>query len=104
SSLETIEDAAASGDFVVIDYVGTLAGEEEPFDGGTGSDQLIELGSGRLIPGFEEQLTGGKAGDERKVELSFPDEYGAEQLAGREANFDVTIREVRRRVLPELDD
>jgi trigger factor len=104
SSLETAEDAAAEGDFVVIDYVGTLAGEDEPFEGGTGSDQLIELGSGRLIPGFEEQLTGGAAGEERKVELSFPDDYGAEQLAGRQASFAVTIREVRRRKLPELDD
>ena len=104
SSLETVEDAAASGDFVVIDYVGKLAGEDEPFEGGAGSDQLIELGSGRLIAGFEEQLTGGKAGEQRKVELSFPDDYGAEHLAGREASFDVTISEVRRRALPELDD
>ena len=104
SSLEAVDDAAASGDFVVIDYVGTLAGESEPFEGGTGSDQLIELGSGRLIPGFEDQLTGAKAAEQRTVTLAFPDEYGAEHLAGREASFEVTIREVRRRVLPELDD
>ena len=104
SSLETIEEAAASGDFVVMDYVGTLAGEDEPFDGGTGADQLIELGSGRLIPGFEDQLTGAKAGEDRKVELSFPEEYGAEHLAGRDATFAVTVKEVRRRVLPELND
>jgi trigger factor len=87
-----------------MDYVGTLAGDEEPFEGGTGTDQLIELGSGRLIPGFEEQLTGAAAGDERAVELTFPDDYGAEHLAGREAGFAVTVKEIRRKILPELDD
>ncbi len=104
SSLETVEEPAQTGDFVVMDYVGTLAGEDEPFDGGTGDDQLIELGSGRLIPGFEEQLTGAASGDERTVTLCFPDEYGAEHLAGRDASFAVTVKEIRRRVLPDLDD
>ncbi len=104
SKLETVEEPAQTGDFVVMDYVGTLDGEDEPFEGGTGTDQLIELGSGRLIPGFEEGLTGAAAGDERAIALTFPDEYGAEQLAGRDAAFAVTVSEVRRRVLPALDD
>jgi len=80
SRLETVEEPAGEGDFVVMDYVGTLAGEDEPFEGGTGSDQLIELGSGRLIPGFEEGLSGASAGDDRTVELSFPDAAGFETL------------------------
>lgn len=102
AKLETVEEAAASGDFVVMDYLGTLDGE--PFDGGTGSDQVIELGSGRLIPGFEEQLTGASAGDERTVDVNFPDDYGAEHLAGKPAQFAVTVKEVRRKQVPELDD
>ena len=104
SKLETVDEAAQNGDFVVMDYVGTLTGEDEPFEGGTGTDQLIELGSGRLIPGFEDGLLGAAAGEQRSVELTFPDEYDAEQLAGREASFAITVKEVRRRVLPELDD
>ncbi|CAB4865219.1 unannotated protein [freshwater metagenome] len=104
SKLETVAEPAAEGDFVTMDYVGTLDGETEPFEGGTGTDQLIELGSGRLIPGFEEQLTGAQAGDERTVNLTFPDDYGAEHLAGKAAAFAVTVTDVRRRILPELDD
>ena len=85
-----------------MDYVGTLDGEA--FEGGTGRDQLLELGSGRLIPGFEEQLEGASGGEERTVEVSFPDDYGAEELAGRPASFAVTVKEVRRKRLPELGD
>ena len=102
AKLETVEQAAASGDFVVMDYVGTLDGE--PFDGGTGNDQVIELGSGRLIPGFEDQLTGASAGDERTIEVDFPGDYGAEHLAGKPAQFAVSVKEVRRKLVPELDD
>jgi len=68
------------------------------------ADQLIELGSGRLVPGFEEQLKGAKAGDERTVTITFPDDYGAEELAGKEAHFDVTVKEVKRKDLPAVDD
>jgi trigger factor len=100
--LETTEEPAGSGDFVVMDYVGTLDGE--PFAGGEGRDQLIELGSGRLVPGFEEQLEGARAGDERTVRITFPDDYGASDLAGKEAEFAVTVNEVKRKDLPELDD
>lgn len=100
--LEAVERAAREGDFVVVDYRGTIDGE--PFEGGEGRDQLIELGGGRLIPGFEEQLAGGRAGEERTVRVTFPDDYGARELAGRAAEFAVTVKEVRERVLPELDD
>jgi trigger factor len=102
ATLETVERPAEDGDFVVIDYAGTLDGE--PFEGGAGRDQLLELGSGRLIPGFEEQLTGASAGDTRTVEVSFPEDYQAEELAGRDAQFEVTVNEVRAKRLPEIDD
>jgi trigger factor len=65
---------------------------------------MVELGSGRLVPGFEEQLEGAKAGDERTVTISFPDDYGATELAGREAEFAVTVKEVKAKELPPLDD
>jgi trigger factor len=102
ATLETVERPAEAGDHVVMDYVGKLDGE--PFPGGEGRDQSLELGSGRLIPGFEEQLVGAKAGDERLVEVSFPDDYGAEELAGKPATFEVTVSEVKAKRLPELDD
>jgi trigger factor len=100
--LETVERPAAVGDFVVMDYLGTLEGV--PFPGGEGRDQMIELGSGRLVPGFEEQLTGAAAGDERTVSVTFPDDYGAEELAGNKAEFAVTVKEIKAKELPELDD
>jgi trigger factor len=100
--LETVDEPAGDGDFVVMDYVGSIDGE--PFAGGEGRDQLIELGSGRLVPGFEEQLTGAKAGDERTVTVDFPDDYGAAELAGKQAEFAVTVNEVKRKDLPALDD
>jgi trigger factor len=100
--LETVDRAAAEGDFVVMDYKGTLDGE--PFAGGEGRDQMIELGSGRLVPGFEEQLTGAKAGDEKTITVTFPDDYGAEELAGREAEFAVTVKEIKGKELPPVDD
>ena len=101
ATLDTVERPAASGDHLVADYVGTLAGE--PFEGGAARDQVIELGSGRLIPGFEEQLIGAKAGDELTVDVSFPEEYPNE-LGGKDARFAVTVHEVKAKNLPELDD
>jgi trigger factor len=100
--LETVEEPAAQGDFVVMDYVGSIDGEE--FEGGTGRDQMVELGTGRLIPGFEEQLEGASAGEDRTVSLNFPDDYGAEHLQGKAAEFAVTVKEIKRKRLPELDD
>src|SRR5689334_11585604 len=102
AKLDTVERAAATGDFVVMDYVGTLDGE--PFAGGEGRGQMVELGSGRRGPGFEEQLDGASAGDERTVTVTFPEDYGAEQLAGQEAKFAVTVKEIKAKELPELDD
>jgi trigger factor len=104
ATLETVERPAETGDHIVIDYIGRHTDSGEPFAGGEGRDQLLELGSGRLIPGFEEQLVGVEAGQERKVEVSFPDDYGAEELAGQKAIFDVTVKEVKAKDLPELDD
>ena len=100
--LDTVDRAAAQGDFVVMDYKGTLDGEA--FAGGEGRDQMVELGSGRLVPGFEEQLDGAQAGEERTVTVTFPADYGADELAGREAAFAVTVKEVKAKELPELDD
>jgi trigger factor len=101
ATLETVDRPAESGDQVVIDYIGKVDGE--PFAGGEGRDQLIELGSGRLIPGFEEQLVGASAGDEREVTVTFPDDYPGD-MGGQDATFDVTVREVKAKRLPELDD
>jgi trigger factor len=98
ATLETVERAAASGDQVVIDYEGTTDGD--PFPGSEGRDQLLELGTGRLLPGFDEQLTGASAGDHRTIEVTFPDG----ELAGKQATFDVTVKEVKAKRLPELDD
>jgi trigger factor len=102
ATLETVDKVAELGDHVVIDYLGKLDGV--PFEGGEGRDQLLELGSGRLIPGFEEQLVGARAGDERLVEVNFPEDYGAEHLSGKPATFEVTVSEVKTKNLPELDD
>jgi trigger factor len=113
AKLETAERPAAEGDFVVIDYLGSLPEPQDdpeqepqlvPFEGGEGRDQLIELGGGNLIPGFEEALVGASAGDERTVELTFPGDYPAEQLAGRDATFAVTVKEVKLKQLPEVDE
>jgi trigger factor len=115
AKLETAERPAAEGDFVVIDYFGSLAaerggdepegkGELVPFAGGEGRDQLIELGGGNLIPGFEEALVGARAGEQRTVELTFPGDYPNEQLAGRHASFAVTVKEVKRKQLPDVDE
>ncbi|MGI8461670.1 MAG: trigger factor, partial [Solirubrobacterales bacterium] len=101
-SLNPVEREAAEGDFLLIDYVGSVDGER--FEGGEGKDQLLELGSGTLVEGFEAGLTGANAGDERKVEVKFPEDYRAEELAGKEASFDVSVREVREKRLPDLDD
>ena len=84
---------AANGDQVVCDFVGKLDGVE--FDGGKAEGQAIELGAGRLIPGFEEQLVGVKAGEERQITVTFPADYPAENLKGKDATFDITVHEVK---------
>ena len=100
--LEVVERPAEEGDFLTVDYVGTIDGE--PFDGGEGRDQMIELGAGRLIPGFEDQLKGASAGDDVTVKVTFPGDYGAEHLAGKDAEFAVSVKEVKAKELPEVDD
>ena len=101
ATLETVERAAQSGDFVVIDYTGSADGE--PLEGAEGRDQLLELGTGRLLPGFDEQLIGAAAGDQRSVEVTFPEDH-PDHLRGRTATFAVTVNEVKAKNLPELDD
>lgn len=90
------------GDFAVIDFKGFI--DDEAFEGGEGTSYPLQIGSGSFIPGFEEQLLGAKAGDERDVTVKFPEEYHAENLAGKEAVFKVKVNDVKRKELPELTD
>ncbi len=85
--------AAAIGDLVVMDFVGKVDGVA--FDGGTGTDMSVEIGSGRLIPGFEDQVVGAVKGEERQIAVSFPDDYPEKSLAGKAATFDLVIKDVR---------
>ena len=96
------EDAAAEGDTVVIDFVGSVDGVE--FDGGKGENFSLELGSGQFIPGFEDQLVGAKAGETVEVNVTFPADYQAADLAGQDAKFVTTVHEVKAKEVPELDD
>ena len=98
---ESVERPAISGDTALIDYEGFVDGEQ--FEGGTGNDQELILGSNQFIPGFEEKMLGMKPGDERDLELVFPDEYTPE-LAGKPVMFKVKLKELRESILPELDD
>jgi trigger factor len=100
--LEPVERAAAEGDALLIDFEGFV--DDKAFEGGKAEDYLLQLGSGQLIEGFEEQLTGAKAGEEPKVEVTFPEDYQAEHLAGEDAVFQIKVKEVREKILPELDD
>ena len=103
AELEIKEDGAIEeGDTAVIDFEGFQG--EEPFEGGKGEDYPLEIGSGSFIPGFEEQLVGLKAGESKDVVVTFPEEYHAAELAGKEATFKVTVKEVKTKVLPELND
>lgn len=99
---ETKDGAAEDGDQVVIDFVGKVDGEA--FEGGAAEDFALGLGSGQFIPGFEDQLVGSAAGDEKAVEVTFPEEYGAAELAGKPAVFDVTVKEVKKPVPAAIDD
>jgi trigger factor len=102
ASLEPVEREAQNGDFLVLDYTGYV--DDEPFQGGEARGQTIELGAARLIPGFEDQLMGAKPGEERTLQVTFPDDYGAEELAGKQARFETVVKEVREKRVPELDD
>ncbi len=95
-------EAAENGDQVTMDFVGKVDGEA--FEGGSAEDFPLELGSGQFIPGFEEQLVGSKVGDVTVANVKFPDEYGAEHLAGKDAEFTCTIKAVKAPAAPELND
>lgn len=99
---KAVERAAENGDQLVIGFVGTVDGEE--FAGGTADKVPLTLGSKMMIPGFEDQLIGVSAGDERTIKVTFPEDYQAKELAGKDAEFKVTVQSVSEQVLPELDD
>ncbi len=101
-SMQEVDRAAAEGDTVVIDYLGKKGGE--PFDGGAATDSSLELGSGRMIPGFEDGIAGMKAGDEKTLKLSFPDDYHNEDLKGAAVTFDTTVKAVKEQVLAPMDE
>lgn len=101
--METVEGRAAQdGDSVIIDFKGTIDGEE--FKGGSAENFELKLGSGQFIPGFEEQLIGKNTGDEVNVEVTFPEDYHSEELAGKPAVFATKIHEIKVEILPEIDD
>ena len=100
--LNPVERAAKPGDVVLIDYEGKI--DSEPFEGGTARDYLLELGEGRVLPELEQGLEGAEPGDERQVPVTFPDDYPAAEVAGKTAEFDVKVEEVREKELPDLDD
>ena len=100
-SLETVERAAETGDTVIIDFEGTKDGEV--FEGGSGNDVSLELGSNRMIPGFEDGLVGAAAGDSREFSLTFPEDYHAEELKGAAVVFAVTVKEIKALELAPLN-
>ncbi len=97
-----VKRKSKDGDRVTMDFVGSIDGEE--FEGGKASDFALELGEGRMIPGFEDQIKGIRAGEEKTIEVTFPEDYHAENLKGKDAQFAVTAKKVEERELPELND
>lgn len=95
-------DDVQEGDFAIIDFKGFLDGV--PFSGGAAEDHNLEIGSGQFIPGFEEQLIGMKVGEEKDIDVTFPENYGSPDLAGKAVVFNVKIKSLKERMLPELDD
>ncbi len=100
--LDIEEGAAEDGDRVVIDYEGKIDGV--PFEGGKAEDQRADIGAKRFIPGFEEGIIGMKSGESRDITVTFPEDYSAEELKGKEAVFTIALKEIKRKELPELDD
>lgn len=94
--------AVADGDFTTLDFEGFVDGKA--FEGGKGTDYPLQIGSGSFIPGFEEQLIGAKVGEEKEVNVKFPEEYHAKELAGKDATFKCTIRSIKSKELPAIDD
>lgn len=93
---------ASAGSLVTLDYLGKI--DDEPFEGGSAEGATIELGSGRMIPGFEEQLEGVAVGQERTLSVSFPEDYPSEDVAGKDASFEVKVTKLQRKLVPALDD
>src|SRR5919197_4113727 len=102
ASLNPVDRPAATGDLVVIDYSGTVGGE--PFEGSEATDLMVELGAESLLPEFDRALVGATAGDQVTVDVQFPPDHRPESLAGKQASFAVTVKEVREKKLPELND
>ena len=103
SRMVTITDRAAEmGDVAVIDFLGSVDGVE--FEGGKAENHELELGSNTFIPGFEEQVVGMKNDEVKDIKVKFPDEYFSKELAGKDANFKVTLHEIKKKELPEIDD
>jgi trigger factor len=103
AQLEVVEGQALDkGHTAIIDFEGFREGK--PIEGAKAQDHMLPLGSGSLIPGFEEQLTGMHKGDTRDISVTFPSDYGNKDLAGRDAKFTVTLKEVKKKVIPELND
>ena len=99
---EAKDGPAEPGDRLTIDFKGSIGGE--PFEGGTGEDAFVVIGSGRFIPGFEEKLIGVRAGEERTMQVTFPEDYQAKHLAGKEADFEIKVKEVAKPVEAAADD
>lgn len=97
-----VKRKSKKGERITIDFVGSIDGEE--FEGGKASDYALELGSGNMIPGFEDQIIGMKTGEEKTIEVTFPEDYHAENLKGKAAQFVITAKKVEERKLPELND
>ncbi|HET20437.1 MAG TPA: trigger factor [Chromatiales bacterium] len=102
TTFNTVDRAAAEGDRVIVDFKGSIDGEL--FDGGSANDMPVELGKGMLLKDFEAPIVGMKAGDSKTIEVTFPEDYHAEHLAGKKASFEVTVKSVAEAVLPEIDD
>ena len=102
AKLNPVERAAKEGDVLLIDYQGRVDGD--PFEGGTARDYLLELGEERVLPELEKALEGAEPGEERQASVDFPDDYPAEEVAGKTAEFEIKVKEVREKDLPDLDD
>ncbi|MEP6224158.1 trigger factor, partial [Marinobacter sp.] len=101
ATMKSVKRKSKNKDVVLIDFKGTVDGEE--FEGGAAENHKLTLGSGQMIPGFEKGIVGGKAGEELEIEVTFPEDYQNEELAGKPAKFDIKIHEVQEPQLPELD-
>ncbi len=101
--LDVVEDRPAeSGDYVLIDFVGTIDGNQ--FDGSASDDYMVEIGSGQLLKGLEDGIVGMGRGEKRHVDVKIPDDFHNEAIAGKDSGFDVSVKEIKQKILPEFDD